>query len=125
MRLFSSTVPISVAALTFAAMAAPTADASPRFSVTNETDAKINLYIFTGDDPFCTFEEKLKTVSAGETDSYGCTGNGKGQCKVQFYKGGDEICKTDRNTCSKNATKAKGGSSITIALQDDEYVCSF
>ncbi|MEL6725155.1 MAG: hypothetical protein AAFP24_09070, partial [Pseudomonadota bacterium] len=87
--------------------------------------ASEDVDIDLGDDSFCTFEEKLKTVSAGETDSYGCTGNGKGQCKVQFYTGGDEICKSHHNTCSNNATKAKGGSAITIAKQGDKYVCAF
>lgn len=127
MRRFPVITPVSAAALgaVFMMATTPTAEASPRFSVTNETDAKVNVYIFTGDDPFCTFEEKLKSVSAGETDDYGCTANGKGQCKVQFYTGGEEICKSDRNTCSKNAIKVKGGSSVTIAKQDDAYVCSF
>lgn len=127
MRHIPAVTPFSIAALglVLAMAATQAAEASPRFSVTNETDAKVNVYIFTGDDPFCTFEEKLKSVSAGETDSYGCTGNGKGQCKVQFYTGGDEICKSDRNTCNKNATKMKGGSRVTIAKQGDDYVCSF
>ena len=106
------------------AMATPNANASPRFTVTNQTDTKINVYIFTGGDPFCSFDEKLKSVSAGETDEYGCTGNGKGQCKVQFYAKGKEICKTTRNTCNKNATKVKGGSAIAITKDGNTYVCT-
>lgn len=100
------------------------AEASPRFSVANDTDAKINVYIFKGDDSFCTFEEKLKSVSAGETDSLGCTGDGKGQCKVQFYADGDEVCKTDRNTCNKNATKVAGGETVTVTQTGDSFSCS-
>ena len=127
MRHIPAVTPFSLIALglVLAMAVAQAAEASPRFTVTNETDAKVNVYIFTGDDAVCTWEEKLKSVSAGETDSYGCTGNGKGQCKVQFYTGGDEICKSDRNTCSRNAIKVDGGSSITIAKQGDAYVCSF
>ena len=110
--------------LLLAMAAAPHAEASPRFTVTNETDIKVNVYIFKGDDPFCTLHDKLKSVSAGETDNYGCTGNGKGQCKVQFYAKGNEICKTNRNTCSKNATKVKGGSSVAITKDGENYVCT-
>ncbi len=67
----------AIAGLCIAVSTAPIAEASPRFSVTNNADAKINVYIYTGDDSVCTWEEKLKSVSKGETDSYGCTGNGK------------------------------------------------
>ena len=114
----------AIAGLCIAVSTAPIAEASPRFSVTTDTDTKINVYIFTGDDSVCTWEEKLKTVSPDETDSYGCTGNGKGQCKVQFYTEGSEICKSDRNTCSKNAIKVEGGKSFTITKDGDEYSCS-
>lgn len=126
MRQPSITMLSSLAALGLglAMSAAPIAEASPRFTVTNETDTKINVYIFKGDDPFCTLEEKLKSVSAGETDTYGCTGNGKGQCKVQFYASGNEVCKDDRNTCNKNAIKADGGSAFVITKNDSDYVCT-
>ena len=58
---------------------APVASASPRFTATNSTETKINVYIYAGNDSFCSFEEKLKHLSAGETDQYGCTGGGKGR----------------------------------------------
>ena len=126
MRRSPATAHSSAAALTLllAMAAAPSAEASPRFTVTNETDTKINVYIFTGNDSVCTWEEKLKSVSAGETDHYGCTGNGKGQCKVQFYAKGDEICKSDRNTCNKSAIKAEGGSTFVLSKDGDTYVCT-
>ncbi len=126
MRPLSVTSLIGLASLglVLAMAAAPSAEASPRFTVTNKTDTKINVYIFTGDDPFCSFSEKLKSVSAGETDNYGCTGDGKGQCKVQFYASGNEICKDDRNTCSKGAIKAKGGSTFVLIKSGDEYICT-
>ena len=118
-----------------ATAASLTAEASPRFTVTNDADKKVNVYIFAGDDSVCTWEEKLKNASAGETDSYGCTGGGKGQCKVQFYAEGSQICKKRGNTCSGNARKMKGKSTAVItsswAFNDktrkDEkvYVCDF
>ena len=114
----------AIAGLCIAMSTAPIAEASPRFSVTNNADAKINVYIYTGDDSVCTWEEKLKSVSKGETDSYGCTGNGKGQCKVRFYAHGDEICKSARDTCMDNAIKVKGGKSITITKDGEKYSCA-
>jgi hypothetical protein len=116
-------------------IAAPFADASPRFTATNKTQEKINVYIFAGTDSVCSFEEKLKRLSAGETDQYGCTGGGKGQCKVQFYAQGSQICKSDGNTCSGNASKMKGKSKVEITTvkaidkntgeEYDKYVCDF
>ena len=111
--------------LMLAMAAVPSAQASPRFTVVNDTDTKVNVYIYKGDDPFCSFSEKLKSVSVGETDSYGCDGNGKGQCKVQFYAKGDEICKRDRNTCNKNAIKAKAATTITLTGTSGTYECAF
>ena len=96
---------VAAALLVAALDAPPHTDASPRFTIENKTDAKINVYIYKGDDALCSFEEKLKSVSSFETDEYGCTGGGKGQCKVSFYASGTEICKNSRNTCTKNAIK--------------------
>lgn len=116
-------------------IAAPIASASPRFTATNTTKTKINVYIYAGNDSFCSFEEKLKRLSGGETDQYGCTGGGKGQCKVQFYADGNQICKSDGNTCSGNASKMKGKSRVeitTVKAVDkntgetyDKFVCAF
>ena len=81
----------------------------------------------TSNDPFCSVQEKLKTLSAGETDSYGCTGNGKNRCQIQLYAGGSEICKAQRNSCQQdNARKMKNGSKVVITkIEDDEFYCSF
>lgn len=119
----SSVLVMAVLAFSAAMVASPAAEASPRFKVTNNADKKVNVYIFRGDDPFCSFSEKLKSVSVGETDEYGCTGAGKGQCKVQFYAGGNEICKSDHNTCSSNAIKVDGKSTVTITKGTADYVC--
>lgn len=113
----------SIASLFLAA----TADANSRFTAQNQTDKKINVYIYTGADTFCTVEEKLKTLSARETDTYGCTGNGKNRCQIQLYSGGNEICKAQRNSCAQdNARKMKNGSKVVITkIEDDEFYCSF
>lgn len=106
---------------------AMSADATSRFTAENQTDEKINVYIFTGGDTFCSVQEKLKSFSAGETDSYGCTGNGKNRCQIQLYADGRMICKKQHNSCYKdNARKMKNGSKVVITrTEDDGYYCSF
>lgn len=118
-------LPATLCVISAALLQSQAAFASPRFTVANDTDTKINVYIFKGDDSLCTVEEKLKSLSAGETDEYGCTGNGKGQCKVQFYAYGSEICKDDRNTCNKDAIKVPGKSEITLTKSGDDFYCEF
>ncbi len=115
----------TTAALSFgvALAAAPSAEASPRFTVINEIDKTANVYIYTGADSVCSLEEKLKKAVAGETDTYGCTGKGKGQCKIEIFVGGDQICKNRGDTCNNNAMKVKGGSTVSIAKPGDDYVC--
>lgn len=115
----------TTAALSFgvALAAAPSAEASPRFTVINEIDKTANVYIYTGADSVCSLEEKLKKAVAGETDTYGCTGQGKGQCKIEIFVGGDQICKNRGDTCNNNAMKVKGGSTVSIAKPGDDYVC--
>ena len=102
------------------------ADANSRFTVENQTELKANVYIYSGGDNYCSFEEKLKAASGGETDSYGCTGNGKNRCKIQLYINGSKICKKQMNTCSNNSKKMPNGSRVTISLDDDRnYICTF
>ncbi|MFN3212991.1 MAG: hypothetical protein ACE37M_07795 [Henriciella sp.] len=102
------------------------ADANSRFTVENQTELKANVYIYSGGDSVCSFEEKLKTASGGETDSYGCTGNGKNRCKVQLYINGSKICKKQMDTCSNDSKKMNNGAKVTISTdRDGKYVCAF
>ena len=77
-----------VCAFCLAIAASPAAEASPRFTVANKSDNKLNIHIYNGDDGDCTEPLKTKTASSKETDTYGCQGNGKGRCKIEIYKGG-------------------------------------
>ncbi len=102
------------------------ANANSRFTVENQVELKANVYIYSGGDSVCSFEEKLKAASGGETDSYGCTGNGKNRCKVQFYINGSKICKKQMDTCKNNSKIMKNGAKATITLDKDrEYICTF
>lgn len=102
------------------------AHANPRFAVENTLDETVDVVIFNGDDSYCGTPAKSKKVKAGERESFGCTGNGKGKCKIVLGIDGQQICKSDRNTCSKNAIKIDGGSSVTIAKNENgKTVCAF
>lgn len=99
------------------------AEANPRFTVENASDDKIEIYIYNGDDTQCITEAKTKKISPGETESYGCTGNGKGKCKVKFFYTIDQICRSNRNTCNGKAIKLDGGSKVKISSDNDTFVC--
>lgn len=106
-------------ALIFAA----NANANPRFTIQNTSDDKIKVYIYNGGDTSCTEEAKTKPVSPGKTETFGCTGNGKGKCKVQFFFDIDQFCKSERNTCSGKAIKLDGGSKTTVRWEGSKFVC--
>ena len=104
-----------------------TAQANPRFTVENNLDVTVDVTVFNGGDASCgtpaKTEAKTKAVSPGQTDTFGCTGNGKGKCKVQFFFDIDQICKSERNTCSGKAIKLDGGSTTRISWDGKKFVC--
>lgn len=102
-----------------------TADASPRFTVHNNTKASLKVIIFNGDDSYCDLEEKVKTVSEGKSGTYGCSGNGKGRCKIRLKLKGDEICKSDQNTCGGDGTKIDNGGEVRVSQTDTQISCKF
>jgi len=104
--------------------ASPSAEASPRFTLANKTNKSLSVDIYNGGDGVCMEASKTKQLSAGETDTYGCAGNGKGRCKIEIFKGGDRICKSLSNTCN-TAIKAKDDSILFIYKTDNGYDCQF
>ena len=123
---FASLPVFAAAALGGVAGFAPDAAASSRFTIENQSDTQVHVYIYSGGDTFCTLEEKVKYLSAGETDSYGCTGNGKNQCKIQLYAKENLICKSDRNTCNSNAIKRENNSEMRITGSlESGFSCAF
>lgn len=102
------------------------ASANSRFTIENDSYAKVTVQIYSGGDGSCKSPEKTKTASAGETDSYGCTGNGKNRCKVKLRVDGDRICKTQMNTCDDTAQKIDNGDRIVITMpKSGSYECAF
>lgn len=110
--------------LGFALTASPSAEASPRFTVVNEADASIKILIFNGDDSSCDIYAKKKTISSGKTETYGCTGNGKGRCKIVLRDDGRDICTKLGDTCGEYAIKVEGKSTVKITGKDGQYKCA-
>ncbi len=104
--------------------ASPTAEASPRFTLANKTNKSLSVDIYNGDDSVCMEASKTKQLSAGETDTYGCAGKGKGRCKIEIFKGGDRICKSLSDTCN-TAIKVKDDSILYIYKTSSGYDCQF
>lgn len=124
MRLKQMTL-LSVAALGVGAVlvASPAADASPRFTVDNQSDKTIKIVIFNGDDSECRVPAKTKTLSPGKANTYGCDGNGKGRCKIYPKNDGHYICDDMMNTCGNDALKAPDNSTFKITGKNGIFSC--
>lgn len=104
------------------------AHAVSRFTVQNDTEEHVFVSIFTGDDQVCYLEQKSQRVDAGESKTYGCTGNGTQRCRLKFYSAAEKkICKKQGNTCPHDsARKMKNGQEVVISKdEDDAFVCEF
>lgn len=102
-----------------------TADANPRFTVQNDTGGKVEVYIYNGDDHYCEYEDKIKTVSGGKSKTFGCNGNGKGRCKIRLKMNNSKICKPNRDTCFGKTKKINGGGAVKVFVEDQEVVCEY
>lgn len=102
-----------------------TADASPRFTVHNDTEGTVKVIIYSGNDSACSLEEKTKTISSGKSNTYGCAGHGKGRCKIRMKYKSDVICKSHTNTCDGKSTKIDDGGAVTVSQNNNDISCSF
>ncbi len=103
--------------------ASPAADASPRFTVDNQSDKTIKIVIFNGDDSECRTPAKTKTMSPGKTNTFGCEGNGKGRCKIYPKKDGHYFCEDMMNTCGNDALKVPDKSTFKITDKNGNFSC--
>ena len=101
------------------------AEANSRFTVENTTWNKVKVEIFNGNDVECSIPAKTKTVFFRDTKTLGCVGGGKGKCKVRISVKGKQLCKSEKNTCSKSAIKMTNGSYVKITKGEDKYECEF
>lgn len=99
-----------------------------RFKVVNDSENRVDVYIYNGSDQSCLVTAKEKTVPPGETKSFGCAGEGNQRCKVKIKKRSNSqlICEYNHDTCWSNSkqaylsAKVANGEKITI---DDDMYC--
>ena len=113
-----TTLAIASAATAFFAM---DASANPRFSVESQSDVKLKIEIFKGDDSACLVPDKAKKLKAGKTKVYGCEGNGTGVCKVKVWFKGIRVCENQSSACNGTAIRMKDGQRLVLS---DESGCS-
>jgi len=101
------------------------AEANSRFTVDNTTWNKVKVEVYNGDDTECSITLKPKTVFFRKSKTLGCAGGGKGKCKVRLSIKGKQLCKSEKNTCSKSAIKIKDGAYVKITKTEDKYECEF
>lgn len=101
------------------------ANANSRFTLDNQTDKKLMVLIYNGDDSICTTAAKSKNVKAGNSNSYGCEGRGNHRCHIRVYQDKSKVCKSPKNACNSSAIKVPNGSTITVSSAgNDKYDCT-
>ena len=85
-------------------LAAPgLASATSQFTVQNNSNDKIKLQIFDGDDNICLQQAKSVDVDGNSSKSISCTGGGKQRCRVAVSNAtydDDEACVESQNITS-------------------------
>mgnify|MGYP001799265486 FL=1 len=106
-------------ASTASALFAIDAAANPQFSVENQSDKRVKIHIYNGDDPLCAEPSKTRTLEAGESKDLHCNGHGKGRCKIEVLSKGKLLCEDDLNTCNSGAMRVKNDSYLIITRDSD------
>ena len=101
------------------------ANANSRFTLDNQTNKKLMVLIYSGDDSVCITSAKSKNVRAGNSNSYGCEGHGNHRCHIRVYHDKSKVCKSPKNACNNSAIRVPDGSTITVSsVGDDKYDCT-
>ena len=101
------------------------ANANSRFTLDNQTNKKLMVLIYNGDDSVCITSAKSKNVRAGNSNSYGCEGHGNHRCHIRVYHDKSKVCKSPKNACNNSAIRVPDGSTITVSsVGDDKYDCT-
>ena len=101
------------------------ANANSRFTLDNQTNKKLMVLIYNGDDSVCVTSAKSKYVRAGNSNSYGCEGHGNHRCHIRVYHDKSKVCKSPKNACNNSAIRVPDGSTITVSsVGDDKYDCT-
>ena len=105
---------VLIIASTATAFFAMDAAAKPKISVENNSNMRVKVLIYDGDDSVCSAPDQTKTLGAGETKTLKCNGGGTGRCKVQVLLQGKTLCDFERNTCKRKAMIIKNGRHLAV-----------
>ena len=100
------------------------------FTVQNESNDKLEVDVYNGDDSVCWVPLKTVTVDANETKKTSCDGGGKHRCKVVVrdveYSNDDYACSFDTaDTALCYATDIiKVPSHATLVVESDTDYCT-
>ena len=87
---------IAVTGIAILLIGLPDANANSRFTIDNQSYDRVSIDIYGGADSVCKVPEKTKSVGAGKSNSFGCTGGGNQQCKLDIVvrndKGTTRVC---------------------------------
>jgi hypothetical protein len=99
------------------------ASATSHFTVKNQSNQKVTLSIYDGDDSSCIFDAKGESVDSGATKSFTCTGGGKQRCKVAVSVpeyDSDEACEQIATGCGTVALVViPDGETLTVEINYD------
>ena len=85
------------------------ASATSHVTVQNNSNSKIKLQIFDGDDTVCLADAKSVDVDGNSSQSISCTGGGKQRCRVAVSNAtydDDQACVESENITSSCGTTA-------------------
>lgn len=88
-RLMTIGLVAAVASSVVAMAAMAESDHDIRFTVTNNTDAKVRVAIYNGDDWSCNGERDTEYVTPSKTKTFSCSGNGMNVCRVTTQTAGE------------------------------------
>lgn len=96
-----------------------TAQANSRFTVQNDSSAKILINVFDGNDELCSAEAKHHTLEPGEEQGMGCEGGGKHRCKARVSRhvndSWEQICLELDSDCGKQEVNMPNNATLTVA----------
>lgn len=91
------------------------ASATSHFTVQNNSNDKIKLQVYDGDDSICFQEAKDVDVDGNSSKSFSCTGGGKQRCRVAV----SNATYDDEQACVESSSITSGCGSTAVINIDD------
>lgn len=104
----------------------PTANAYSKFTLQNDSDSHVSMYIHSDDEENCMGDRKLKSLHMDLTQTFSCNNNLKERCLVRLYVKGMLACREDHQICDDRLIAVNHGSKLIFEQNKaGEYVCRF